>query len=155
MILDRWIGRKCGGHKVEPYSKPVLASQVSPSSTLSNRARMTRTQTQSQSKAAPDFLRVPLPTGLLQRKCACGQHTIAGGECESCGKKKEATKLQRAPRNSELGTRNSGGVPPIVHDVLGTPGQQLDANTRSFFEPRFGHDFTRVSAHGAATQPTQ
>jgi hypothetical protein len=37
------------------------------------------------------------PTGLLQRKCACGQHT-GGGECEECRKKKEkkpAGMLQR------------------------------------------------------------
>ena len=33
----------------------------------------------------------PLKTassGLIQRKCACGNHTIAGGECEECGRKK-------------------------------------------------------------------
>jgi Domain of unknown function (DUF4157) len=31
----------------------------------------------------------PTSTGLLQRKCAsCGQHTIAGGECTGCAKKK-------------------------------------------------------------------
>jgi hypothetical protein len=37
------------------------------------------------------------PTGLLQRKCACGQHT-GGGECAECrkkGKKKPAGMLQR------------------------------------------------------------
>jgi hypothetical protein len=33
-------------------------------------------------------------TGLLQRKCTdCGQHTIAGGECTGCAKKKVS--LQR------------------------------------------------------------
>jgi hypothetical protein len=26
--------------------------------------------------------------GFLQRKCACGQHTVAGGECESCRQKR-------------------------------------------------------------------
>ncbi len=31
----------------------------------------------------------PIQTGILQRKCtSCGQHTIAGGECTDCGKKK-------------------------------------------------------------------
>ena len=28
-------------------------------------------------------------------------------------------------------------VPPIVHDVLRTPGQPLDPATRMFIEPRF------------------
>jgi hypothetical protein len=38
-------------------------------------------------------------------------------------------------------------VPPIVHEVLGSPGQPLDAETRAFMEPRFGHDFGRVRVH--------
>jgi hypothetical protein len=38
-------------------------------------------------------------------------------------------------------------VPPIVHEVLQSPGQPLDAATRAFFEPRFGHDFSRVKIH--------
>jgi hypothetical protein len=45
-------------------------------------------------------------------------------------------------------------APPIVHDVLNAPGQPLDAATRAFFEPRFGHDFSRVRVHadGKAAQ---
>ncbi|WP_284269092.1 eCIS core domain-containing protein [Bradyrhizobium iriomotense] len=38
-------------------------------------------------------------------------------------------------------------APPIVHDVLRSPGQPLDAATRSFMEPRFGHDFGDVRIH--------
>jgi len=38
-------------------------------------------------------------------------------------------------------------APLIVHDVLRSPGQPLDAATRSFFEPRFGHDFSQVRVH--------
>ena len=93
-----------------------------------------------------------LPVSILQRHCDCGQHTIAGGECDECGKKHLS--LQRASRNSGLGTRNSGGATPIVHEVLHSPGQPLDAATRAFFEPRFGHDFSRVRVHvdGSATQ---
>lgn len=91
----------------------------------------------------------------LQRKCACGNHTIAGGECDECGKKHLSP--QRAPRNSSLGTRNSeretgnsADVPPLVHEVLRSSGQPLDAATRAFFEPRFGHDFSRVRVHADA-----
>src|SRR5690349_12609225 len=32
------------------------------------------------------------------------------------------------------------GVPPIVHDVLRTPGQPLGPATCNFMETRFGHD---------------
>ena len=38
-------------------------------------------------------------------------------------------------------------VPPIVHEVLNSPGQPLDTETRAFFEPRFGHDFSQVRVH--------
>jgi hypothetical protein len=38
-------------------------------------------------------------------------------------------------------------VPPIVHDVLNSPGQPLDSATRAFMEPRFGHDFGHVRVH--------
>ncbi|MCK4787487.1 MAG: DUF4157 domain-containing protein [Desulfobacteraceae bacterium] len=40
-------------------------------------------------------------------------------------------------------------VPPIVQDVLRSPGQPLDMETRAFMEPRFGHDFSRVRVHTA------
>jgi hypothetical protein len=59
----------------------------------------------------------------LQRKCGCG------GKCHSCG----------------------NDAPPSVRRVLATPGRPLDSASRAFFEPRFGHDFTRV----AATQAPQ
>ena len=47
------------------------------------------------------------------------------------------------------GPVNAGGVeaPPIVHEVLRSPGQPLDAATRAFMEPRFGHDFSKVRVH--------
>ena len=38
----------------------------------------------------------------------------------------------------------TGEVPGIVHDVLRSPGQPLDAGTRAFMEPRFGYDFGDV-----------
>ncbi|HEU4389386.1 MAG TPA: DUF4157 domain-containing protein [Blastocatellia bacterium] len=34
-----------------------------------------------------------------------------------------------------------------MHDVLRSPGQPLDSDTRAFMEPRFGHDFSRVRVH--------
>jgi hypothetical protein len=38
-------------------------------------------------------------------------------------------------------------VPPIVHEVLRSSGQPLDAATRSFMEVRFGYDFSQVRVH--------
>ncbi|BDA71106.1 hypothetical protein CAL7716_052720 [Calothrix sp. PCC 7716] len=38
-------------------------------------------------------------------------------------------------------------VPPIVHEVLHSPGQPLDKETRGFMESRFRHDFSQVRVH--------
>ncbi len=38
-------------------------------------------------------------------------------------------------------------APRIVHDVVQESGSPLDAATRGFFEPRFGHDFSAVRLH--------
>jgi hypothetical protein len=38
-------------------------------------------------------------------------------------------------------------APPIVHDVLASPGRPLDGQARAFMEPRFGADFGGVRVH--------
>src|SRR5215469_10110604 len=85
---------------------------------------------------------------VLQRKCDCGQHT-GSGECEECKKKKSDEKSNRDPLLQRSAMRNTSPrvAPPIVHEVLRSPGQPLDSATRSFFEPRFGQDFSHVRVH--------
>jgi hypothetical protein len=102
------------------------------------------TQLQTESKNVIGRSFKPVTTGLLQRKCACGNHTPAGGKCEECAKKKQV--LQRKATEQSEATE----VPTIVHDVLSSPGQPLDPATRAFMEPRFGHDFSRVRVHANA-----
>jgi outer membrane protein OmpA-like peptidoglycan-associated protein len=99
-----------------------------------------RTIAYQQKISTPAF--TPLRCGFLQRQCACGQHSGNGGECESCRKKREET-LQRAAVNAAPVNE----VPSIVHEVLRSPGQPLDVETRAFMEPRFGHDFSQVRVH--------
>ncbi len=41
----------------------------------------------------------------------------------------------------------AGNAPTIVHEVLASAGRPLEPSTRAFFEPRFGHDFSRVQIH--------
>ena len=38
-------------------------------------------------------------------------------------------------------------VPPIVREVLRSPGQRLDVEKRAFMEQRFGHDFSQIPVH--------
>jgi hypothetical protein len=62
-------------------------------------------------------------------------------KCVAC---EEEEKLQKKPAVLQS---TVGGAPAIVHDVLRSPGQPLDTATRAYFEPRFGHDFSRVRVH--------
>lgn len=63
-------------------------------------------------------------------------------KCESC---EEETKLRMKP--AEAGGTAPDEAPPVVEDVLRQPGQALNAATRTFFEQRFGHDFSGVRIH--------
>jgi Domain of unknown function (DUF4157) len=106
-------------------------------------------------KAAASAFATPTITraqgGVLQRKCDCGQHT-GGGECEECKKKQPVEISSRDPllQRSALNRGSVKSVPPIVHEVLRSPGQPLDAAARAYFEPRFGRDFSRVRVHACA-----
>jgi hypothetical protein len=86
----------------------------------------------------------PLSKGILQDRCACGGVPGPTGECAGC--RKERLGLQR--RAASLSAVPS--VPSVVHDVLRSPGRPLDAQTRAFMEPRFGHDFGRVRVRSVA-----
>ena len=77
---------------------------------------------------------------VLQRRCACGNKAESEGECTQCAESGKS--LQRKAR--------SGGpfeAPSIVDDVLRSPGQPLDSESRGFMEERFGYDFSSVRVH--------
>jgi hypothetical protein len=57
------------------------------------------------------------------------------------------TEDERLVRRSATGDAHLRTAPPIVQDVLRSPGQPLDAATRAFMGPHFGHDFGRVRVH--------
>jgi hypothetical protein len=136
-----------------------------------------------------------IPSGLLQRKCACSGTPGPTGECAACRRKRlgvqrkltisqpgdkyerEADRvadqvmrmpeprLQRQTESDEedeeeellqtkpLAQRNVAGqtavetAPPLVHEVLNSPGHPLDPTTRDFMEPRFGHNFSQIKIH--------
>jgi len=60
-------------------------------------------------------------------------------------------KCQACEEEEQLQRKESGAgpvvTPPIVGEVLHSPGEPLDAETRAFMEPRFGHDFSRGRVH--------
>jgi hypothetical protein len=50
-------------------------------------------------------------------------------------------------RSGNIALGEMATLPPIVEEVLHSPGQPLDPVTRAFMEPRFGHDFGHVRVH--------
>lgn len=84
----------------------------------------------------------PSQSGLLQRKCAGGGPAGSMGGCAGCREKRELSLQRRATEQGKPDT-----VPPIMHDVLHSPGQPLDPETREFMEPHFRHDFSHVRVH--------
>lgn len=77
--------------------------------------------------------------GNIQRKCAA---CASGSSCSECEEEEEMTIHRKAEHTPDSG----GSVPDSFIQNLG-PGQPLDNATRNFFEPRFGHDFSRVRVH--------
>ena len=79
---------------------------------------------------------------VLQRKCSCGGSAGADGECEECKAKKQ---MQRSAMSA-----GPCSAPSSVEHVLASSGTPLDRDSRSFFESRFGHDFSKVRIHTGA-----
>lgn len=101
--------------------------------------RQITNQTQQQKQTA-----TPSAGGLLQRKCACGNHTMAGGDCEECCNKKGlglqtkltvnepgdiyeqeadriADQVMAMPANSKI-----NDAPPRIQRLVGESSGQLD-----------------------------
>jgi hypothetical protein len=71
-------------------------------------------------------------------------------KCAECEEGEEEKLHRKAAGPQAVGNE----APALVHEVLRSPGQPLDAATRRFFEPRFEQDFAAVRVHtdGAAGQ---
>ncbi|MCI5157892.1 MAG: DUF4157 domain-containing protein [Candidatus Electrothrix sp. AUS1_2] len=68
--------------------------------------------------------------------------------CSSCkGKEEDEDKILQAKSVSSAGNAPAQVDHPLIQNVLSSPGQPLDAGTRSFMEPRFGQDFSGVRVH--------
>ena len=80
------------------------------------------------------------------------QHASAGGgACSKCQTKQAGRENERLEtKHVQASDRGQIAAAPIVHEVVRASGQPLDAATRSFMEPRFGHDFSRVRVHADA-----
>ena len=80
---------------------------------------------------------VPSTPPQLQRKCAA---------CEE-----EEAHLQKKPDHASESPSLRTEAPPLVHQVLRSPGQPLAKDDLAFFTSRFGFDFSRVRIHNDRT----
>jgi Domain of unknown function (DUF4157) len=113
---------------------PVAATQQA----VGNQAALRMMRGQQQRSPAAN----PVKGMILQRKCvSCGQHSTIEGMCEGC-RKKRLPLQRRAANGSEVEE-----VPPIINEVLSSPGQPLDLETRTLMESLFKHDFSQVQVH--------
>ena len=92
-------------------------------------------------RISQSVMRMPEPR--VSRACACG------GSCRGCRGQGDKDKRVQA----KLVSGNDTGcaeAPPSVHEILRSAGRPLDGATRSFMEPRFGYDFSRVRVHSGS-----
>jgi hypothetical protein len=88
-------------------------------------------------------------TSTLRRNWPCdGSSRVSGSsgvgfDSLQCRKTEDENTLARKALRSE----DSGVAPPIVHEVLNSPGRPLDHATSSFIGRAYGHDFSRVRVH--------
>jgi hypothetical protein len=90
----------------------------------------------------------PAQSALIQRKFECGGTADLTSQCE--GRRQKEFVQRQTGNDSARGSQ----APPSVHEVLRSSGEPLDSPTRAFFEPRFGHDFSRVRVHADAEAAT-
>lgn len=73
-----------------------------------------------------------------------GLNQLENSVQRKCAESEKEEKLQlKSVASASAGME----APSIVHDVINSGGQSLDTGTRNFFEPRFGHDFSKIKIH--------
>lgn len=95
----------------------------------------------------------PVAATPLQRAGMCGTHDPLELEADRAAARVMSMPTASAGAHAPLRVAGltrppaHAGGPPIVDDVLRSPGRPLDRAARAFMEPRFGHDFSHVRIH--------
>ena len=101
-------------------------------------------------RVADQVMRMPEPAVPASPAHSAGPVAIAddvGGvqrQCAACREDEE--KLSRKPSGNGAAV-DGGEAPPVVHEVLRSPGEPLAPVTRAFFEPRFGANLGSIRVH--------
>ena len=101
-------------------------------------------------RVAEEVMRMPEPA--VQRKAACPVCASAGKDEEQILRTKTLAITPLAQRQTASATqeesKNELEAQVSAHEE---GGEELPDSVRSFFEPRFGHDFSRVRVHRGAS----
>jgi hypothetical protein len=98
-----------------------------------------------QAQAKPTAKPISTAAGnTLQRKCDCGQHKIAGGECSTCSQKGEVFKRTAISRPSQ--NRDSPETSVRLSETLRSTRQPLEPAVSLSSRQRFDQDFARIKA---------
>jgi hypothetical protein len=91
---------------------------------------------------ASDQLTVGPPESTAEQEA----HRVSGDVMRS---PQPTGKEQGRLQTSQIASTDLGqpAAPPIVHEVLASPGHPPDPADRRFMEARFGHDFSRLRVH--------
>ena len=104
--------------------------------------RQIANQTQHKSQTS-----MPVSSNILQRKCACGNHTMAGGGCAECGKTKRFG-LQTKLKINEPGDIYEQEADRIADQVLAAPAHPAVSGTPPRIQ-RFSEQATEQAGCGA------
>lgn len=114
-------------------------------------------------RVAEEVMRAPgrAEPHTLQHRCGCEENPAQSYVCDSC--RDDQLRIQRRSASSagdsvrggpahEGDAKGRAGVKEAadVHEALLSAGRPLDAETRAFFEPRFGMDLGNVCVHSDA-----
>ena|GEM_PF-3833085 len=91
-------------------------------------------------------LRITTPDDPFEHEAERVADAVVSGGGPHAATRTALPSISRLQRAAE-GAASAGTAPPAVHQVLRSPGQPLDAASRSFFERRLGHDFGDVRVH--------
>ncbi len=95
--------------------------------------------------SAANSLKVGEPNNAAEHEADRTAERVVSGTASKRGNRPErigGSAIEPAPRS-----QNAWSAPPIVHEVLRSPGQPLDRSIGDFMGQRFGHDFSKVKVH--------
>ena len=101
-------------------------------------------------RVADAVLRMPQPRPAAMSSVSALSGARLQSKCASCGEQDDREEAPPIRRRAAAPDHGRTAAPAIVEETLRAGGgRPLDAATRNYFEPRFGHDFSAVRVHAS------